>query len=158
MLLALVLAFAIPTYGPIPDPSGSPAPPPAYLRVPATAGEALILDSGSTNRAGYRLRVYADGWTALQQGDVSIRKRVPASLVKRFFADLRAAGPLDRITVMRCMKSVSFGSSMQIGYRGKLSPDLACPSSSSAARALAVDAGALADAAGVSILPRPLKM
>jgi hypothetical protein len=158
MLLALVLAFAIPTYGPIPDPSGSPAPPPAYLRVPATAGEALILDSGSTNRAGYRLRVYADGWTALQQGDVSIRKRVPANLVKRFFADLRAAGPLDRITVMRCMKSVSFGSSMQIGYRGKLSPDLSCPSSSSAARALAVDAGALADAAGVSILPRPLKM
>jgi hypothetical protein len=158
MLLALVLAFAVPTYGPIPDPSGSPAPPPAYLRVPTTVGEALILDSGSTNRAGYRLRVYATGWTALQQGDVPVKKRVPAALIKRFFADLRAAGPLDRITVMRCMKSVSFGSSMQIGYRGKLSPDLSCPSSSSAARALAVDAGALADAAGVSILPRPLKM
>jgi len=158
MLLAIFLAFAVPTYGPIPDPSGSPAPPPAYLRVPTTAGEALILDSGSTNRAGYRLRVYATGWTALQQGDVPVKKRVPAALIKRFFADLRAAGPLDRITVMRCMKSVSFGSSMQIGYHGKLSPDLSCPSSSSAARALAVDAGALADAAGVSILPRPLKM
>jgi hypothetical protein len=157
MLLALVLAFAVPTYGPIPDPSGSPAPPPAYLRVPTTDGEALILDSGSTNRAGYRLRVYATGWTALQQGDIPLRKRVPTALVKRFFADLRAAGPLDRITVMRCMKSVSFGSSMQIGYRGKLSPDLACPSASSAARALAVDAGALADAAGVSILPRAFK-
>jgi hypothetical protein len=158
MLLALVLAFAVPTYGPIPDPSGSPSPPPAYLRVPVTDGEALILDSGSTNRAGYRLRVYATGWTALQQGDIPLRKRVPAALVKRFFADLRAAGPLDRITVMRCMKSISFGSSMQIGYRGKLSPDLSCPSASSAARALAVDAGALADAAGVSMVPRPLKM
>jgi hypothetical protein len=157
MLLALVLAFAVPTYGPIPDPSGSPSPPPAYLRVPSADGEALILDSGSTNRAGYRLRVYATGWTALQQGDVPVRKRVSAALVKHFFADLRAAGPLDRITVMRCMKSVSFGSSMQIGYRGKLSPDLSCPSASSAARALAVDAGALADAAGVSMLPRGLK-
>ena len=157
MLLALVLAFAVPTYGPIPDPSGSPSPPPAYLRVPVTDGEALILDSGSTNRAGYRLRVYATGWTALQQGDVPIRKRVSAALVKRFFADLRAAGPLDRIAVMRCMKSISFGSSMQIGYRGRLSPDLSCPSASSRARALAVDAAALADAAGVSMLPRGLK-
>ena len=157
MLLALALLAAIPTYGPIPAPSGSPAPPPAYLRVPSVTGEALIVDSGSTNRAGYRLRVYADGWTALQQGDVAVKKRVPTALVKRFFADLRAAGPLDRITVMRCMKSVSFGSSMQIGYLGKLSPDLSCPSASSAARALAVDAGALVAAAGVSMLPRPLK-
>lgn len=159
MLLALaVLAFAIPTYGPVPNPSGSPAPPAAYLRVPTVAGEALIVDSGSTNRAGYRLRVYADGWTALQQGDVPLKKRIPAALAKRFFSDLRAAAPLDRLSVMRCMKSASFGSTMQIGYGGKMSPDLSCPSSSSAARALAVDAAALAEAAGVSMLPRPLKM
>ncbi len=153
MLFALVLAFAIPTYGPIPEPSGSASPVPAYLRVPTSAGEALIVNSGSTNRAGYRLRVYAAGWTALQQGDAAVRKRVPAALVKRFFADLKAAGPLDRITVLRCMKSISFGSSTQIGYRGKMSPDLSCPSSSEAARALAVDADALAAAAGVSMFP-----
>ncbi|MEA2719288.1 MAG: hypothetical protein QOJ39_1152 [Candidatus Eremiobacteraeota bacterium] len=158
MLLALVLAFAIPTYGPIPEGSSTPAP--AYLHVPVAAGEALIIDSGSTNREGYRLRVYATGWTALQQGDPStgsgqaVKKRVPAALVKRFFADLKAAGPLDQLTTMHCMKSVSFGSSMQIGYDGKLSPDLTCPSPSSAARALAVDAGALAEAAGVTMLPR----
>lgn len=152
MLLALLLAFAIPTYGPMP--ADSPAPPPAYLRVSDSAAEALIIDSGSTNREGYRLRVYATGWTALQQGDVPVKKRVPAALVKRFFADLEAAGPVDRIPVMRCMKSVSFGSSMQIGYRGKLSPDLTCPTSSSPGRALEVDAGALAQAAGVTMLPR----
>lgn len=159
MLLALaVLAFAVPTYGPIPNPSGSPSPPPAYLRVPATDGEALIVNSGSTNRAAYRLRVYADGWAALQQGDVPIKKRISGALVKRFFADLEAAGPLDRLSTMHCMKSISFGSSTQIGYRGKMSPDLSCPSSSAAARALAVDADALASAVGVSMLPRPLKM
>jgi hypothetical protein len=160
MLLALVLAFAIPTYGPVPEPSGSASPVPAYLRVPTTAGEALIVDSGSTNREGYRLRVYATGWTALQQGDPSTssgqaaKKRVSAELVKRFFDDLKAAGPLDRLSTMHCMKSISFGSSMQIGYLGTMSPDLSCPSTSSAGRALTVDAGALAQAAGVSMLPR----
>jgi hypothetical protein len=159
MLSALLaLAFALPTYGPVPDPSGSPTPVPAYLRVPAGGEEALIVNSGSTNRAGYRLRVYADGTTALQQGDVPLRKHVSPQLVKRFFGDLNAAGPLDQIPVAHCMKSVSFGSSTQIAYRGKMSPDLTCPSPSAAARALAVDADALAQAAGVSMLPRPLKM
>ncbi|HEV3085857.1 MAG TPA: hypothetical protein VGX96_01435 [Candidatus Elarobacter sp.] len=153
MVLALVLAFAVPTYGPIPV--GTASPPPAYLRVPTTPDEALIVNSGSTNRAGYRLRVYADGWTALQQGDVPVRKRVPAALVDRFFADLKAAGPLSKLPAAHCMKSVSFGSTTSIGYRGVLSPDLSCPSSSPSARALAVDAAALASAAGVSMLPRP---
>lgn len=150
MLLALILA-AIPTYGPMP--SVSPAPPPAYLRVPTSGDEALIVNSGSTNSAGYRLRVYASGWTALQQGDVAVKKRVAAALIARFFADLNAAGPLDRLPTARCMKSVSFGSSTQVGYRGKMSPDLSCPSSAPAVRALAIDTSALADAAGVSMLP-----
>ncbi|HEY0394103.1 MAG TPA: hypothetical protein VGD01_06365 [Candidatus Elarobacter sp.] len=158
MLSALLaLAFAIPTYGPIPEGSGSPAPAPAYLRVPTTPGEALIVNSGSTNRAGYRLRVWADGTTALQQGDVPLKKQVSAELVKRFFADLNAAGPLDRLTLAHCMKSASFGSATAIGYRGKMSGDISCPGTSTAARALAIDATALAEAAGVSMLPRPLK-
>jgi hypothetical protein len=149
--LAVTLLGAIPTYGPIPQPSPSTVP-----GIPKTSDEALIVNSGSTNRAGYRLRVYATGWTALQQGDVPIRKRVPPALIKRFFADLRAAGPLDRLPAAHCMKSASFGSSTQVGYRGAMSPDLSCPSRSAAARALAVDADALAAAAGVSMLPRPL--
>jgi hypothetical protein len=159
MLAALLaLAFALPTYGPIPDASGSPTPPPAYLRVPTSANEALIVNSGSTNRAGYRLRVWADGTTALQQGDVPLKKRVSAELAQRFFADLNAAGPLDQLQLAHCMKSASFGSSTAIGYRGKMSGDVSCPGPSSASRALAVDVTALADAAGVSMLPRPLKM
>jgi hypothetical protein len=150
MLLALVLAV-IPTYGPLP--SASPAPPAAYLRVPVTGGEALIVDSGSTNRAGYRLRVYASGWSALQQGDVAIKKHLPVELVKRFFADLNAAGPLDRLPTARCMKSISFGSSTRVAYRDKMSPDLACPSSAPAVRALAIDVSAVTAAAGVSMIP-----
>jgi hypothetical protein len=57
MLFALLLALAIPTSGPVPAPTPSA---PAYLRVPTAPGEALIVNSGSTNRAGYRLRVHAD--------------------------------------------------------------------------------------------------
>jgi hypothetical protein len=159
MLYALILALAIPTYGPIPAPSSSP---PAYLRVPTVATEALIVNSGSTNRAGYRLRVYADGTTALQQGDPStgsglalpMKKSVPMALVKQFFADLKAAGPLDQMISARCMKSASFGSTTRIGYLDKMSSDVSCPGGP-AMRKLQVDAGALADAAGVSMLPRP---
>ena len=156
MIHVLLLAVALPTYGPIvqPSPSGNPVP---GMRMPVAAGEALIVNSGSTNRAGYRLRVYDTGWTALQQGDVPLRKRVSLALVKRFFADLRAAGPLDALPVARCMKSVSFGSSTEIAYRGKMSGDVSCGSTSAAARALEADALALADAAGVSMLPRSVR-
>ena len=153
--LMLTVAFAVPTYGPIPTPSGSPPVPVA--RIPTAPDEALIVNSGSTNRAGYRLRVYADGTTALQQADAAVRKQVPLGLVKRFFADLRAAGPLDKLPRAACMKSVSFGSSTQVAYRGKTSPDLTCPSASPAERALAVDADALAAAGGVTMLLRPLR-
>ena len=152
--LVLVLALAVPTYGPVPMPSESPPVPAA--RVPTATDEALIVNSGSTNRAGYRVRVYADGTTALQQGDVSLRKRVSLALVQRFFGDLRAAGALDALPRGSCMKSTSFGSSTYVGYRGKMSPDVSCPSGSSAAHMLAVDADALAAAAGVSMLVRPV--
>jgi len=155
MLHALALLAALPTYGPLPEATGSPSPVPAYLRVPDAPGEALIVNSGSTNTAGYRLRVYADGTTTLQQGDVPIRKHVSAELVGRFFADLRAAGPLDRLPSTFCMKSASFGSSTRVGYRGATSPDVSCPSSNASVRALGIDASALAGAAGVSIVPRP---
>jgi hypothetical protein len=150
LLLALILAL-LPTYGPLAAPS--PTTPPG-MRIPTAADEALILRSNSTNTAGYRLRVNTSGWTTLQQGDIPLRKHVSAALVKRFFADLRAAGPLDEIPAHPCMKSASFGTTLTIVYRGKTSPDVSCPAT---ARNLAQDALALADAAGVSLAPRPLQ-
>jgi hypothetical protein len=148
-ILAALLAV-LPTYGPMVEPAATP---PSGMRIPVSANEALILKSNSTNTAGYRLRVSTDGWTTLQQGDVPLRKRVSLLLVKHFFADLRAAGPLDRIAVRRCMKSMSFGTTLQIVYEGKASPDISCPSG---ARQLVGDALALAEAAGASLTPRPL--
>ena len=150
--LILALAFVVPTYGPIPMPSGSPPVPAA--RIPTAADEALIVNSGSTNRAGYRLRVYADGTTALQQADAAVRKHVSLALVKRFFADLDAAGALDKLRRASCMKSASFGTETVVVYRGKTSPDISCPGT---ARNLEQDALALAQAAGVSLAPRPIQ-
>ncbi len=151
LLHAFVLAaFVLPTYGPL---TGSASTTPPGMRIPVSSTEALIVNSGSTNTAGYRLRVATSGWTTLQQGDVALRKHVAAHLVQRLFADLRAAGPLDELAVHPCMKSASFGTSMVIVYRGKTSPDISCPGTS---RTLQQDALALADAAGVSLMARPL--
>ena len=147
---ALALAAVLPTYGPLP--ASSPTAPPG-MRIPVAPTEALIVNSGSTNTAGYRLRVDAAGRTTLQQGDIALRKTVSVRLAQRFFADLRAAGPLDAMRPARCMKSTSFGTTMTIVYRGKTSPDVSC---ASAGRRLDEDALALADAAGVTITARPL--
>ncbi|HYZ15883.1 MAG TPA: hypothetical protein VE591_05760 [Candidatus Acidoferrum sp.] len=155
MLATVVLALlgVLPTYGPVPGPR--PTAPPG-VRIPRSAGEALIANSGSTNTAGYTLRVYADGTTELLQADIPQHKRLARTLVDRFFADLRAAGPLNALPHTFCMKSASFGTTTTISYRGKTSPDVSCPGRSVAARTLASDASALAAAAGIALLaPRP---
>src|SRR5581483_1779688 len=117
--LALALALAVPTYGPVPQASASP---PTVLRVPTAANVAMIVNSGSTNTAGYQLTVNEDGTAALVQGDVTLKKQIPALLVRRFFDDLRAAGPVDALQAGACMKSASFGTTTRILYRGKTSP------------------------------------
>jgi hypothetical protein len=147
-MLALLLALAIPTYGPIPQPRVTVA----GLILPTAAGQAVIVNSGSTNSGGYVVRVYANGTVSVDQG-VPVRKTIAKQLVNRFFADLHAAGPLDALPSPRCMKSASFGSTTHIGYLGKLSPDISCPSGSATARTLAIDANAIVNAAGVSLLP-----
>ncbi len=174
MLSAAVLALALAQAGPlgspapatplpVASPAGSPpapapAGPPMAQPLPAAAAAtadqpdlAVIVNSGSTNTAGYTLRVRESGWTTLEQGGAPVRrKRVAEPLVTRLFADLRAAGSLAALPRGRCMKSVSFGSVTTVAYHGETSSDLSCPSGSSAASALAHDADALRDAVGVA--------
>ncbi len=94
-----------------------------------------------------------DGWTTLEQAGATQHKHVDKALATRFFADLRAAGPLGALPRAMCMKSTSFGSVTTVAYRGARSPDVSCPSSSSAQTALGADVNALRDAAGVSQAP-----
>lgn len=133
MLHAAVLAFAV---------ASSPA-----------GDQATIINSGSTNTAGYRLRVSADGSTFLNQANLPLHRHVPAQLVAHFFNELHAAGSMSGLRNAHCMKSASFGTTTRIEYRGQTSPDISCPSSSTIERALYTDAQAIANAAGVSMLP-----
>jgi hypothetical protein len=41
--------------------------------------------------------------------------------------DLEAAGPMNELPAVHCIKSVSFGSSTYIEFQGQRSPDLSCP-------------------------------
>ena len=150
MLHAAVLAALI-TPPPTAPPQVLPMP------VPTGAATAQIRNSGSTNTGGYTITVSSDGRTALEQGAFPLRRRVAGRIVARFFADLRAAGDVAKLPDAHCMKSVSFGTTTQVAYRGALSPDLSCPSHSALVRALYNDTQAIAQAAGVSMLPGPSK-
>src|ERR1051325_11677971 len=53
--------------------------------------------------------------------------QMPLELVQKFFSDLRAARPLSQLELETpCAKSISFGTSTYISYKGELSPDLSC--------------------------------
>jgi hypothetical protein len=130
---------------PVSGPSASV--PPAPVSSPADDG-ASIVNSGSTNLAGYEVRVLPNGNLTPGAGG-KVRSRLSAALARRFFDDLKAAGPLDALPSGECMKSASFGSATWITYRGKRSPDLSCPGDSAALRAIAADAAAVTNAAGI---------
>ncbi|MFY9780826.1 MAG: hypothetical protein WAJ85_09985 [Candidatus Baltobacteraceae bacterium] len=144
MLLGFALTCALLVPSALPSVAASPSAGPS---APPDDG-ASIVNSGSTNLAGYQLHVLPNGSVVAGPG-ASAPKQVSAALARRLFADLAAAGPLDRLPAAACMKSASFGSVTRVTYRGQTSPDLSCPSSSRALRALAADAAAVTDAAGI---------
>jgi len=133
--LALFLALLLPSPAPLPNPSPTLS--------------AVIVNSGSTNLAGYRIEVAPDGHTQITQGMATRSIDLPAPLVTRFYADLAAAGPLDALPVQPCMKSASFGSRTTLAYKMKTSADLQCGQTSAAGHALAADVAAITAAAGV---------
>jgi hypothetical protein len=49
---------------------------------------------------------------------------VPRVLAERFYDDLKGASPLISMAGIHCMKIVSFGSALTIGFGGE--PDLSC--------------------------------
>jgi hypothetical protein len=97
---------------------------------------ATIMNSGSTNRAGFRIVIDRTGAAELTsmprrrvvQPDRTrpIEITVPRALTARFYADLKAASPLASLPENHCMKSVSFGSMLIIELSGEQTPDLNC--------------------------------
>ena len=100
----------------------------------APVSEATIINTGSTNTSGYEVFVQTSGRVryaatrrsstgqiTMQQGQIA--KAQAASL----FRDLAAAIPLAKLPVTHTFKSVSFGTSAYIVYKGQRTPDLSFP-------------------------------
>jgi hypothetical protein len=104
---------------------------------------AVIVNSGSTNVPGYRIAVDRSGKVrgAYSNGnELKQKHRVPASLVKQFYADLDAAQPLASQPHGICAKSASFGSTLTIEFHNQKTPDLSCPGDNAKLQSLGRDA------------------
>jgi hypothetical protein len=108
------------------------------------ADSAVIVNSGSTNTAGFRIVVERSGnaeYTAMPRGinpqpaqpesTKAARRPVADALVQRLYTDLEAAKPLASLPQPRCMKSASFGTRLTIELGGLATPDLSCGDGSS---------------------------
>lgn len=97
----------------------------------AKAGNAIIIDSGSTNRVGFRIEV---GQSGVAEMTPSHRKiSLSSAVVQRFYADLEAAKPLASLPEVHCMKSASFGSALTVASGNEQTPDLSCGDGGNAA-------------------------
>jgi hypothetical protein len=119
--------------------------------VAATTDTATIVDSGSTNRAGFSITVDRSGnaevnvrprrFGALAERGTGqaaappkpVQRTLPKNLVETFYADLKAAGPLGSLPAVHCAKSASFGSTLTVTLGDEQSPDLSCGDGGNAA-------------------------
>jgi hypothetical protein len=96
---------------------------------------AVIVNSGSTNAAGFRIIVERSGnaeYTVRPRrventAAKPVQRKVPDALVRRLYADLEAAQPLSALPHRGCFKSASFGTKVTIEDGKEISPDLSCP-------------------------------
>jgi len=103
---------------------------------PVDGDTVTIVNSGSTNRAGFRITVDRSGNAVLtstprrfgagQTAPEPVRQTLPADLVKSFFTDLAAARPLGALPAVHCPRSASFGSVLTVALGEEQSPDLSC--------------------------------
>lgn len=111
---------------------------------------AVITNSGSTNTAGYAIKVWSDG-----SGEVSLRGgatrniKVDVDLVNKFFADVKAARA-NPGRPGRCMKSASFGTTTSVLWHEYQSVDLQCPPFTTEVTALAADVRNIQSAANLA--------
>ena len=120
---------------------------------------AVIVDSGSTNTAGYKIDIWSDGSAVITlQNRLGVPAGAPkkfsitATLAQRFFADLKAARN-GNAQGTPCMKSASFGTSTHVTWHGWTSPDLDCAPDDPLTKALVRDVSAIRSASGYDSLP-----
>lgn len=165
---------AAPTPTPTPSASSSAAPSPApspsaapgdgeIRRGPASAprmietspipGDATIVNSGSTNAAGYTIVVRPDASAQLTLGGTTEPRQIGAPQARWLFFKLKAALPLGALPGGGCMKSMSFGSTLTIAYAGQRTPDLSCEGDATT-RELARIVGVIVRQLAIPLRPR----
>jgi hypothetical protein len=113
--------------------SASSSPAPVEAAIPPDA--AVIINSGSTNTAPYRIVVRPDGSVHVElQAQAPQAKTLSTATATAFFKDLKSAMPLDGLQTEPCVKSASFGTSTYVQYQGTKTPDLACATGDAAKR------------------------
>ncbi len=115
--------------------------PPACATAPSSASNEDVIflqDSGSTNTPAVCYSITRSGSVIKRTGATVLQRRqgkpdsseergsIPVSLAKKLFSDVEAAMPLSELPVMHCPKSVSFGTSRFISFKGEKSPDISC--------------------------------
>ena len=110
---------------------------------PSEPDAVTIVDSGSTNRPGFRIVIDPAGVAeftstprksgAPLEQTKPIRRTLPRAAVKRLRSDLEAAMPFASLPVVHCMKSVSFGSALTVAAGREQTPDLKCGDGGNAA-------------------------
>ncbi|HML16792.1 MAG TPA: hypothetical protein VK419_07190 [Bryobacteraceae bacterium] len=108
----------------------------ALLGAACFAQSVAVVNSGSTNAAGFRIVVEKSGQAEYTskprrgldkgQAPVTIRKTISKSLADSLYADVKAASPLASLPPQSCMKSASFGSRLTVEFGDDVSPDLSC--------------------------------
>ena len=116
---------------------------------------AVIRNSGSTNTAGYIIKVWSDGQAEVtMRGALAPRSfTVNPSIAKSFFTDVKAARA-NPGTPGHCMKSASFGTVTTVLWHSWASSDLQCPPYTAPMQALLADVRAIEQAGNISSAPR----
>jgi hypothetical protein len=119
----------------------------------STPEDAVIQNSGSTNAAGYAIVVHRDGSVEIDQAGVVTRATLGRPQTAWLFAKLQADGPISNLVSGHCMRSMSFGSTTRVTYRGATTGDLGC-TFDPAARELKRTVDVIAAQLGISMRPR----
>jgi|SRR5579863_1860370 len=107
----------------------------AILCAGGYAQSVTIVNSGSTNTAGFQIVVEKSGranYTSqprrIDQGAApkAITKKIAKSVTARLYKDVADARPLASLPAPHCLKSASFGIRLTIHLADDESPDLSC--------------------------------
>ncbi|MHC5676964.1 hypothetical protein [Nostoc sp.] len=86
----------------------------------------VIINSGSTNTCQYIIRVLPSGKATYTVCNRKGAGEIKVNTAMKFFNDISAAQPLSKLPYKPCVKSASFGTSTEVSYQGKKSPDISC--------------------------------